>query len=147
MKMFCILSLMFFPDYGQFSFNLVVSVPSNSQIHFIFYPIFLINMKKKPLLNFSSFLSKHNNSPLSNDRGRQSKPAHVPPLALRHLWIRTALMEKLLDKIVVYLVEHSRWDPEELGYRRAGTRRYPTVGFIVLSLCPLCVWFNFKFRL
>uniref|UniRef100_A0A8C5F8B9 Small G protein signaling modulator 1-like n=1 Tax=Gadus morhua TaxID=8049 RepID=A0A8C5F8B9_GADMO len=38
---------------------------------------------------------------------KQSKPAHVPPQALRHLWIRTALMEKLLDKIVVYLVEHS----------------------------------------
>ncbi|XP_056444129.1 small G protein signaling modulator 1 [Gadus chalcogrammus] len=51
--------------------------------------------------------NKHNNTPLSNDRSRQSKPAHVPPQALRHLWIRTALMEKLLDKIVVYLVEHS----------------------------------------
>uniref|UniRef100_A0A8C5FS28 Small G protein signaling modulator 1-like n=1 Tax=Gadus morhua TaxID=8049 RepID=A0A8C5FS28_GADMO len=41
------------------------------------------------------------------ENNRQSKPAHVPPQALRHLWIRTALMEKLLDKIVVYLVEHS----------------------------------------
>uniref|UniRef100_A0A8C5FPQ1 Small G protein signaling modulator 1-like n=1 Tax=Gadus morhua TaxID=8049 RepID=A0A8C5FPQ1_GADMO len=42
-----------------------------------------------------------------NNRKYLSKPAHVPPQALRHLWIRTALMEKLLDKIVVYLVEHS----------------------------------------
>ncbi|XP_056288286.1 small G protein signaling modulator 1 isoform X2 [Pseudoliparis swirei] len=51
--------------------------------------------------------SKQNNSSLSNDRGRLSKLAHIPPQALKHLWIRTALMEKLLDKIVVYLVENS----------------------------------------
>ncbi|XP_038589723.1 small G protein signaling modulator 1 isoform X1 [Micropterus salmoides] len=51
--------------------------------------------------------SKQNNSSLSNDRGRQSKLANLPPQALKHLWIRTALMEKLLDKIVLYLVENS----------------------------------------
>uniref|UniRef100_A0A8C5CPX1 Small G protein signaling modulator 1-like n=1 Tax=Gadus morhua TaxID=8049 RepID=A0A8C5CPX1_GADMO len=56
----------------------------------------LEQLKPKPLALDSSTLS-----------ARQSKPAHVPPQALRHLWIRTALMEKLLDKIVVYLVEHS----------------------------------------
>ncbi|XP_047426215.1 small G protein signaling modulator 1-like isoform X2 [Mugil cephalus] len=50
--------------------------------------------------------SKQNNSSLSNDRGRQSKLANLPPQALKHLWIRTALMEKLLDKIVLYLVEN-----------------------------------------
>uniref|UniRef100_UPI003AAD2EBF small G protein signaling modulator 1 n=1 Tax=Centroberyx gerrardi TaxID=166262 RepID=UPI003AAD2EBF len=50
--------------------------------------------------------SKQNNSPLNNDRSRQSKLANLPPQALKHLWIRTALMEKLLDKIVLYLVEN-----------------------------------------
>lgn len=53
------------------------------------------------------FFSKHNNS-LSNERLRQSKLANLPPQAMKHLWIRTALMEKLLDKIVLYLVENSR---------------------------------------
>ncbi|XP_028274123.1 small G protein signaling modulator 1 isoform X2 [Parambassis ranga] len=51
--------------------------------------------------------SKQNNSSLSNDRSRQAKLANLPPQALKHLWIRTALMEKLLDKIVLYLVENS----------------------------------------
>ncbi|XP_062290638.1 small G protein signaling modulator 1 [Scomber scombrus] len=50
--------------------------------------------------------SKQNNSSLVNDRSRQSKLANLPPQALKHLWIRTALMEKLLDKIVLYLVEN-----------------------------------------
>ncbi|XP_038152765.1 small G protein signaling modulator 1 isoform X2 [Cyprinodon tularosa] len=51
--------------------------------------------------------SKQNISSLSNDRSRQSKLPNLPPQALKHLWIRTALMEKLLDKIVMYLVENS----------------------------------------
>ncbi|KAK9532579.1 hypothetical protein VZT92_009957 [Zoarces viviparus] len=51
--------------------------------------------------------SKQNNSSLSNDGSRQSKLANLSPQALKHIWIRTALMEKLLDKIVVYLVENS----------------------------------------
>lgn len=55
------------------------------------------------------FSSKQNNSSQSNNRFRQSKLANLPPQALRHLWIRTALMEKLLDKIVLYLVENSRY--------------------------------------
>uniref|UniRef100_A0A3P8WFT3 Small G protein signaling modulator 1 n=1 Tax=Cynoglossus semilaevis TaxID=244447 RepID=A0A3P8WFT3_CYNSE len=51
--------------------------------------------------------SKQNNSSLNNERLRQSKLANLPPQALKHLWIRTALIEKLLDKIVLYLVENS----------------------------------------
>uniref|UniRef100_A0A3P9L7L8 Small G protein signaling modulator 1b n=1 Tax=Oryzias latipes TaxID=8090 RepID=A0A3P9L7L8_ORYLA len=51
--------------------------------------------------------SKHNNSSLNNDRSRQSRLPYLPPQALKNLWIRTALMEKLLDKIVLYLVENS----------------------------------------
>ncbi|XP_072228063.1 small G protein signaling modulator 1 isoform X2 [Leuresthes tenuis] len=50
---------------------------------------------------------KQNNSSLTNDRSRQSKLPNLPPQALKNLWIRTALMEKLLDKIVLYLVENS----------------------------------------
>lgn len=59
-------------------------------------------------VNFFFCFSKQNNSSLSTDRSRQSKLANLPPQALKHLWIRTALMEKLLDKIVLYLVENSR---------------------------------------
>ncbi|XP_029025246.1 small G protein signaling modulator 1 isoform X2 [Betta splendens] len=51
--------------------------------------------------------SKQNNYSLSSDRSRQAKLANLPPQALKHLWVRTALMEKLLDKIVLYLVENS----------------------------------------
>ncbi|XP_041826649.1 small G protein signaling modulator 1 isoform X2 [Melanotaenia boesemani] len=51
--------------------------------------------------------SKQNNSSLNNERSRQSKLPNLPPQALKNLWIRTALMEKLLDKIVLYLVENS----------------------------------------
>lgn len=57
---------------------------------------------------FLRFSSKHSSS-LSNERVRQSKLANLPPQAMKHLWIRTALMEKLLDKIVLYLVENSRY--------------------------------------
>lgn len=32
----------------------------------------------------------------------------LSPLAIKQLWIRTALFEKVLDKIVHYLVENSR---------------------------------------
>uniref|UniRef100_A0A8C8E3V7 Small G protein signaling modulator 1b n=1 Tax=Oryzias sinensis TaxID=183150 RepID=A0A8C8E3V7_9TELE len=51
--------------------------------------------------------SKQNSSSLNNDRSRQSRLPYLPPQALKNLWIRTALMEKLLDKIVLYLVENS----------------------------------------
>uniref|UniRef100_A0A8C8A5G1 Small G protein signaling modulator 1b n=1 Tax=Oryzias sinensis TaxID=183150 RepID=A0A8C8A5G1_9TELE len=50
---------------------------------------------------------KQNSSSLNNDRSRQSRLPYLPPQALKNLWIRTALMEKLLDKIVLYLVENS----------------------------------------
>uniref|UniRef100_A0A8C7SPN5 Small G protein signaling modulator 1b n=1 Tax=Oncorhynchus mykiss TaxID=8022 RepID=A0A8C7SPN5_ONCMY len=38
---------------------------------------------------------------------KQPRVTNLPPQGLRNLWIRTALMEKLLDKIVMYLVENS----------------------------------------
>uniref|UniRef100_A0A674EMR1 Small G protein signaling modulator 1-like n=1 Tax=Salmo trutta TaxID=8032 RepID=A0A674EMR1_SALTR len=44
-----------------------------------------------------------------NNGSVQKQPGvtNLPPQGLRNLWIRTALMEKLLDKIVMYLVENS----------------------------------------
>lgn len=36
------------------------------------------------------------------------KLPNLSPQAIKHLWIRTALFEKVLDKIVHYLVENSR---------------------------------------
>uniref|UniRef100_A0A6Q2Z8H8 Small G protein signaling modulator 1b n=1 Tax=Esox lucius TaxID=8010 RepID=A0A6Q2Z8H8_ESOLU len=39
---------------------------------------------------------------------KQPRMTNLPPQGLKNLWIRTALMEKLLDKIVLYLVENSR---------------------------------------
>ncbi|KAG7499257.1 hypothetical protein JOB18_033386 [Solea senegalensis] len=73
--------------------------------------------------------SKQNNSSLSNDRSRQSKLANLPPQALKHLWIRTALMEKLLDKIVLYLVENS-----STFYEKEAMLMDPVDGPILASL-------------
>uniref|UniRef100_A0A7N8WY65 Small G protein signaling modulator 1b n=1 Tax=Mastacembelus armatus TaxID=205130 RepID=A0A7N8WY65_9TELE len=72
---------------------------------------------------------KQNNSSLSNDRSRQSKLANLPPQALKHLWIRTALMEKLLDKIVLYLVENS-----SAFYEKEAMLMDPVNGPILASL-------------
>ncbi|KAM6247125.1 small G protein signaling modulator 1 isoform 1-T1 [Porphyrio hochstetteri] len=38
---------------------------------------------------------------------KMPKLPNLSPQAIRHLWIRTALFEKVLDKIVLYLVENS----------------------------------------
>ncbi|KAM9841670.1 small G protein signaling modulator 1 [Aulostomus maculatus] len=73
--------------------------------------------------------SKQNNSSLSNDRSRQSKLMNLPPQALKHLWIRTALMEKLLDKIVLYLVENS-----STFYEKEAMLMDPVDGPILASL-------------
>uniref|UniRef100_A0AAQ6AA76 Small G protein signaling modulator 1b n=1 Tax=Amphiprion ocellaris TaxID=80972 RepID=A0AAQ6AA76_AMPOC len=51
--------------------------------------------------------------------------ANVPPQALKHLWIRTALMEKVLDKIVLYLVENSSFQIIELMSQ----------GFVLIYFC------------
>ncbi|KAK5878991.1 hypothetical protein CesoFtcFv8_024343 [Champsocephalus esox] len=73
--------------------------------------------------------SKQNNSSQSNDRSRQSKLANIPPQALKHLWIRTALIEKLLDKIVMYLVENS-----SAYYEKEAMLLNPVDGPILASL-------------
>ncbi|KAL3041733.1 hypothetical protein OYC64_019835 [Pagothenia borchgrevinki] len=73
--------------------------------------------------------SKQNNSSQSNDRSRQSKLANISPQALKHLWIRTALIEKLLDKIVMYLVENS-----SAYYEKEAMLLNPVDGPILASL-------------
>uniref|UniRef100_A0A671XPQ2 Small G protein signaling modulator 1-like n=1 Tax=Sparus aurata TaxID=8175 RepID=A0A671XPQ2_SPAAU len=73
--------------------------------------------------------SNQNSSSQINDRSRQSKLANLPPQALRHLWIRTALMEKLLDKIVMYLVENS-----SAFYEKEAMLMDPVDGPILASL-------------
>ncbi|KAF7240703.1 Small G protein signaling modulator 1 [Varanus komodoensis] len=39
---------------------------------------------------------------------KAQKLPNLSPQAIKHLWIRTALFEKVLDKLVHYLVENSR---------------------------------------
>ncbi|KAK7898653.1 hypothetical protein WMY93_019506 [Mugilogobius chulae] len=73
--------------------------------------------------------NKQNSSSVSNDRSRQSKLGNLPPQALKHLWIRTALMEKLLDKIVLYLVENC-----SSYYEREAMLMDPVDGPILASL-------------
>ncbi|GAA6080776.1 small G protein signaling modulator 1 isoform X1, partial [Tachysurus ichikawai] len=59
-------------------------------------------------------------------------PPRIPglsPQAVRHLWIRTALIEKVLDKIVLYLVENS-----SKYYEKEAVLMDPVDGPILASL-------------
>uniref|UniRef100_A0A8C1SG46 Small G protein signaling modulator 1b n=1 Tax=Cyprinus carpio TaxID=7962 RepID=A0A8C1SG46_CYPCA len=60
---------------------------------------------------------------------KQPRPLNPSLLAIKHLWIRTALTEKLLDKIVLYLVENS-----SKFYEREALLRDPVDGPILASL-------------
>ncbi|XP_063171993.1 small G protein signaling modulator 1 isoform X2 [Candoia aspera] len=52
--------------------------------------------------------SARNQGPGMQEGARKAqKPPGLSPQAVKHLWIRTALFEKVLDKIVHYLVENS----------------------------------------
>ncbi|XP_028851837.1 small G protein signaling modulator 1 isoform X2 [Denticeps clupeoides] len=60
------------------------------------------------------------------------KPSKVPnlsPQAMKHLWIRTALIDKVLDKIVLYLVENS-----SKFYEKEAVLMDPVDGHILASL-------------
>lgn len=60
--------------------------------------------------DFYFYNIRQNQGQMSQESVRkQSGPPNLSPLAIKHLWIRTALTEKVLDKIVLYLVENSRW--------------------------------------
>ncbi|XP_060764508.1 small G protein signaling modulator 1 isoform X2 [Neoarius graeffei] len=60
---------------------------------------------------------------------KQSRIPNLSPQAVKHLWIRTALTEKVLDKIVLYLVENS-----SKFYEREALLRDPVDGPILASL-------------
>ncbi|XP_060048542.1 small G protein signaling modulator 1 isoform X2 [Erinaceus europaeus] len=57
------------------------------------------------------------------------KLPNLSPLAIKHLWIRTALFEKVLDKIVHYLVENS-----SKYYEKGALLMDPVDGPILASL-------------
>ncbi|KAI5099687.1 small G protein signaling modulator 1-like isoform X2, partial [Silurus meridionalis] len=63
---------------------------------------------------------------------KQSRNPNLSPQAIKHLWIRTALTEKVLDKIVLYLVENS-----SKFYEREALLRDPVDGPILASLLEL----------
>uniref|UniRef100_A0A3B4E7X7 Small G protein signaling modulator 1b n=1 Tax=Pygocentrus nattereri TaxID=42514 RepID=A0A3B4E7X7_PYGNA len=73
---------------------------------------------------------ENNQSQMSQDSIRkQPRAANLSPQAIKHLWIRTALTEKVLDKIVLYLVENS-----SKFYEREALLRDPVDGPILASL-------------
>uniref|UniRef100_A0A8B9JW57 Small G protein signaling modulator 1b n=1 Tax=Astyanax mexicanus TaxID=7994 RepID=A0A8B9JW57_ASTMX len=73
---------------------------------------------------------ENNQSQTSQDSIRkQPRGSGLTPQAIKHLWIRTALTEKVLDKIVLYLVENS-----SKFYEREGLLRDPVDGPILASL-------------
>ncbi|XP_060256804.1 small G protein signaling modulator 1 isoform X4 [Ovis aries] len=59
-------------------------------------------MPRKRLLN-----ERNQIQGLQENVRKLPKLPNLSPLAIKHLWIRTALFEKVLDKIVHYLVENS----------------------------------------
>ncbi|XP_060167132.1 small G protein signaling modulator 1 isoform X2 [Globicephala melas] len=61
------------------------------------------------------------------------KLPNLSPLAIKHLWIRTALFEKVLDKIVHYLVENS-----SKYYEKEALLMDPVDGPILASLLGPC---------
>ncbi|XP_036451284.1 small G protein signaling modulator 1 [Colossoma macropomum] len=74
--------------------------------------------------------SRQSQSQMSQDSIRkQPRVANLSPQAIKHLWIRTALTEKVLDKIVLYLVENS-----SKFYEREALLRDPVDGPILASL-------------
>ncbi|XP_062384594.1 small G protein signaling modulator 1 [Sardina pilchardus] len=74
--------------------------------------------------------SKQNQARLNQDSNQKmSKLPNLSPQAIKHLWIRTALTEKVLDKIVLYLVENS-----SKFYEREALLRDPVDGPILASL-------------
>ncbi|XP_056117388.1 small G protein signaling modulator 1 [Rhinichthys klamathensis goyatoka] len=74
--------------------------------------------------------NKQNQSQMSQESVRKHpRPPNLSPLAIKHLWIRTALTEKMLDKIVHYMVENS-----SKFYEREALLRDPVDGPILASL-------------
>ncbi|XP_039627716.1 small G protein signaling modulator 1 isoform X2 [Polypterus senegalus] len=74
--------------------------------------------------------TKRNQIPISQESARKvQKLPNLSPQAIKHLWIRTALFEKVLDKIVHYLVENS-----SKYYEKEAVLMDPVDGPILASL-------------
>ncbi|XP_077099896.1 small G protein signaling modulator 1 [Siphateles boraxobius] len=74
--------------------------------------------------------NKQNQSQMGQESVRKHpRPPNLSPLAIKHLWIRTALTEKMLDKILHYMVENS-----SKFYEREALLRDPVDGPILASL-------------
>ncbi|KAJ8263636.1 hypothetical protein COCON_G00160930 [Conger conger] len=74
--------------------------------------------------------SKRNQVPLNPESTRKlPKLPNLSPQVIKHLWIRTALIEKVLDKIVLYLVENS-----SKFYEKEAVLMDPVDGPILASL-------------
>ncbi|XP_064209578.1 small G protein signaling modulator 1 isoform X1 [Anguilla rostrata] len=74
--------------------------------------------------------NKRNQVPLNPESTRKlPKLPNMSPQAIKHLWIRTALIEKVLDKIVLYLVENS-----SKFYEKEAVLMDPVDGPILASL-------------
>ncbi|KAJ8378240.1 hypothetical protein AAFF_G00244440 [Aldrovandia affinis] len=74
--------------------------------------------------------SKRNQVSLNAESTRKlPKLPNISPQAIKHLWIRTALIEKVLDKIVLYLVENS-----SKFYEKEAVLMDPVDGPILASL-------------
>ncbi|KAJ8286089.1 hypothetical protein GJAV_G00034420 [Gymnothorax javanicus] len=74
--------------------------------------------------------NKRNQVPMNPESARKlPKLPNLSPQAIKHLWIRTALIEKVLDKIVLYLVENS-----SKYYEKEAVLMDPVDGPILASL-------------
>ncbi|XP_066545199.1 small G protein signaling modulator 1 [Amia ocellicauda] len=74
--------------------------------------------------------TKRNQVPLNHEGARKlQKLPSMSPQAFKNLWIRTALIEKVLDKIVLYLVENS-----SKYYEKEAVLMDPVDGPILASL-------------
>ncbi|XP_055513550.1 small G protein signaling modulator 2-like isoform X1 [Leucoraja erinacea] len=62
-------------------------------------------------------------------QGSLSKPPPLTPQAIKHIWVRTALFEKVLDKIVQYIVDNS-----SKYYEKQALIADPVCGPILASL-------------
>ncbi|XP_030318096.1 small G protein signaling modulator 2 isoform X1 [Calypte anna] len=67
--------------------------------------------------------------PLKRQGSATSKPPVLTPQAIKHIWVRTALIEKVLDKIVQYIVDNcSKY------YEKEALMADPVCGPILASL-------------
>uniref|UniRef100_A0AAY4BIP2 Small G protein signaling modulator 1 n=1 Tax=Denticeps clupeoides TaxID=299321 RepID=A0AAY4BIP2_9TELE len=85
---------------------------------------------EKSIIPTTTTNRSQNQARLNQDSSQKpTKIANLTPQAIRHMWVRTALTEKVLDKIVLYLVENS-----SKFYEKEALLRDPVDGPILASL-------------